>query len=148
MERRFIDQNKTITEFQDEAWVKCPSCGKRAIAIADYGLKKSRLSCPNCSYHKELITQVESSGMMGNLIMAANQYFDAELWLQHPFKNDIFFAYNDKHLYYLENYISAKLREHKDRSHFTLLERLPKFYHEGKNRKALLKIIERLKTRF
>ncbi len=148
MERRFIDQNITITEFQHEAWVKCPSCGKRAIAIADYTLKKSRLSCPNCSYHKELATQIESFGTMGNLIMAANQYFGAELWLQHPFKNDIFFAYNDKHLYYLENYISAKLREHKDRSHFTLLERLPKFYHEGKNRQALLKIIERLKTRF
>jgi hypothetical protein len=39
------------------------------------------------------------------------------------------------------------MREHKDRAHFTLLEKLPKFYHEGKNRTALLKIIEKLKKK-
>ena len=46
---------------------------------------------------------------------------------------------------YLEKYISATLREHKDRTNFTLLEKLPKFYHEAKNREGLLKIIAKLK---
>lgn len=66
--------------------------------------------------------------------MPAHQYFQVELWLQAPFKKDIFWAYNDKHLEYLERYIAATIREHKDRSGFTLLEKLPKFYHEAKNR--------------
>jgi len=73
--------------------------------------------------------------------------FRSELWLQAPFKKDVFWAYNDKHLEYLERYISATIREHKDRAGFTLLEKLPKFYHEAKNREGLLKIIAKLKSK-
>ena len=79
--------------------------------------------------------------------MPANAFFNAALWLQTSFKNELFYAYNDRHLEYLERYISAVLREHKDRSHFTLLEKLPKFYHEAKNREGLLKIISKLKNK-
>ncbi|MFP9117686.1 hypothetical protein ACLI08_07855 [Flavobacterium sp. RNTU_13] len=145
---RFTDENKLLTEFQSEVWVKCPCCEKKAIAIANCETKTARLFCINCSYLKEISTETESSGGKLNIIMAAHRYFDAELWLQYQYKSDVFLAYNDQHLYYLEHYISAKLREHKTRTHFTLLEKLPKFYHEGKNRKALLKIIKHLKTRF
>ncbi|HLS37458.1 MAG TPA: hypothetical protein VK023_04225 [Sphingobacterium bovisgrunnientis] len=67
--------------------------------------------------------------------------------MQHPFKNDVFVALNADHLTYLEQYITADLREHKDRTGFTLLERLPKFYHDAKNRKALLAIIQKLKKK-
>lgn len=86
-------------------------------------------------------------GQSGNWKVAAHFYFDAPLWLEASFKNEVFFAYNLAHLNYLEHYISARLREHKDRTHFTLLEKLPKFYHEAKNREALLKIIIKLKQK-
>ena len=56
-------------------------------------------------------------------------------------------AYNEAHLDYLEKYISATLRQHTDRKHFTILEKLPKFYHEAKNRSDLLKIIEKLRRK-
>lgn len=79
--------------------------------------------------------------------MAAHEYFDAKLWYEAPFRNEIFQAYNEEHHRYLEDYISAKLREHKDRSHFTLLEKLPGFYHDAKNRTALLKLISKLKNK-
>ncbi len=79
--------------------------------------------------------------------MPANQFFNAELWLTASFKSELFWAFNDKHLEYLERYISAGLREHKERTHFTLLEKLPKFYHEAKNRDSLLKIISKLKNK-
>jgi hypothetical protein len=79
--------------------------------------------------------------------MAANQYFKAELWLKHNFKQDIFWAYSYTHLNYIESYISSLIREHKDRTHFTLIEKLPKFYHVAKNRDGLLKIIAKLKTK-
>jgi hypothetical protein len=42
---------------------------------------------------------------------------------------------------------SDTLREHKDRTHFTLLEKLPKFYHEAKNREGVLKIIAKLNNK-
>lgn len=57
------------------------------------------------------------------------------------------FAFNLEHLTYLEQYIADDLREHKDRTGFTLLERLPKFYHEAKNRKALLAIIQKVEEK-
>ncbi|WP_113664323.1 hypothetical protein [Pedobacter nanyangensis] len=145
-QNRFQDQNKRLAEFEAEVWAKCPSCSKRAIAKVDYELRKARLSCTNCGYHKEVSTETTVLGMKANWKRSAEEYFGAQMWFQYPFKNDVFWAYNAAHLDYLEQYISATLREHKDRSHFTLLEKLPKFYHEAKNRKALLKIIERLKA--
>lgn len=51
----------------------------------------------------------------------AHLFFYAELWLQAPFKNETFMAYNGRHLEYLEQYISAKLREHKDKKSFYIV---------------------------
>lgn len=80
---------------------------------------------------------VNIAAFKSEMLIATQMYFDADLWLQASFKSDIFYAYNQSHLDYLESYISAKLREHKDRTHFTLFEKLPRFYHESKNREAL-----------
>ncbi len=123
----------------------CPSCAKKAVATVNFETKKSRLFCVKCGYNKETSTAINKKA---TLETAANHYFQAELWLQAPFKNELFWAYNNIHLEYLEKYISATLREHKDRTHFTLLEKLPKFYHEAKNREGLLKIIEKLKKKY
>ncbi len=127
---RFQDENLLLSDFYQEVVVVCPTCAKKAMAKVNYETKTARLFCTNCGCNKE-----------------AHQYFQAQLWLQAPFKNEIFWAYNDKHLEYLERYIAATIREHKDRTGFTLLEKLPKFYHEAKNREALLKIITKLQRK-
>lgn len=147
MSTRFTDQNKVLSDFQSEVWVVCFSCTKKAIAKVDYESKKAYLICNNCGANKQCTTETTTFGIKGNWKMAAHQYFGAELWLQHPFKNDVFLAFNGEHLNYLEQYIAADLREHKDRTHFTLLEKLPKFYHEAKNRKNLLSIIQKLRKK-
>jgi len=144
---RFTDQNKTLKDYQTEVWVMCPNCAKKAIAKVDYELKKATLFCESCGFNKQISIEVNVLGINGNWNIAAHSYFGAELWLQHPFKNDVFVAFNADHLTYLEQYITADLREHKERTGFTLLERLPKFYHEAKNRKALLAIIQKLKKK-
>lgn len=141
---RFQDENLILSNFYQEVWVVCPSCAKKAIAKTNFEAKTARLFCVHCGYNKETTTALVPKGTVE---MAANWYFNVELWLKAPFKNDIFWAYNGKHLDYLERYISASLREHKDRTHFTLLEKLPKFYHEAKNREGLLKIIAKLKIK-
>ncbi|MCQ4035298.1 hypothetical protein [Kaistella montana] len=144
---RFQDENKRLTYYQNEVLVVCPVCTKKAVSKADTEAKKVRMYCENCGYNKEIAAEATLFGITGDWIMAAHHYFGAELWLQFPFKNEVFWSYNYEHLAYLEQYISATLREHKDRSHFTLLEKLPKFYHEAKNRDALLKIIKKLKNK-
>lgn len=140
---RFQDENLTLDDFYREAWVRCPSCEKKAIAKVDFEKTTARLYCVHCGYNKETTTLIQN----GTLKMAAHHYFEAELWLKISFKKEVFWALNDKHLEYLERYISASLREHTDRTHFTLLEKLPKFYHEAKNREGLLKIIAKLKNK-
>ena len=123
---RFHDENLRGSDFRKEVWVVCPSCGKKAII--NYESEVPRLICVHCGLIKD-------------------SDWNVDLWLVAPFKNNFFVAYNGEHLEYLERYIRATLREHKDRTHFTLLEKLPKFYHEAKNREGLLKVIAKLKTK-
>lgn len=144
-QNRFADQNKRLSEFQAEVIVVCPQCKEKAVSYVDYNSQQARLFCSDCGYNKTVSTEVRVFGIKGHWQLPANRYFGAELWLKHPFKNDVFWAYNYEHLNYLEQYISATLREHRDRTHFTLLEKLPKFYHEAKNRSGILKVISKLK---
>jgi hypothetical protein len=141
---RFQDESLQLNDFYKEVSIACPNCSKKAIAKVDYASKTARLLCLHCGLNKETTTTIDKNV---TLETAANHYFQAELWLKTAFKNDLFWAYNEKHLDYLERYISATIREHKDRNGFTLLEKIPKFYHVAKNRDALLKIIEKLKKK-
>ncbi len=149
MQNRFTDENKTARDFYAEVWVVCPGCSKKAIAKTIIEKKVARLQCQNCGYNKEVFieSKLKIIGDTAECLDSANSFFGAELWLKYPFKSDFFIAYNGEELKYLEQYISANLREHKDRIGFTLLEKLPKFYHEAKNRKALLAIIQKLKNK-
>jgi predicted RNA-binding Zn-ribbon protein involved in translation (DUF1610 family) len=146
-QHRFQDQHHRLSDFEKEVWVVCPNCAKQTIAQLQEEIKEARLNCKHCGYIKQKSTLVHyQEGKFAELKQAAHAYFEVELWLKAPFKKDMFWAYNPAHLAYLEQCISAKLREHKDRTHFTLLEKLPKFYHDAKNREVLLKIIKKLKT--
>ena len=120
---RFKDENLSASDFYNEVDVVCPACNRSASAKADYTALKARLLCLNCFYDKEISVAVAKDGW---LQAAAHSFFRAALWLQHPFKNDVFWACNQKHLQYLEAYIAAGLREHTGRTHFTLLEKLPR----------------------
>ena len=145
---RFSDKKYRLTDFENEVWVVCPSCSKKALATLKTSEKQARLVCAHCGYHAVASAMQEyGKGKTLELKQAAHLFFDAGLWFTAPFKNHLFWAYNQEHLTYLEQYIAAKLREHADRSHFTLLEKLPKFYHEAKNREGLLKLIEKLKKK-
>ncbi len=143
-QNRFQDRNLTLDDFDKETWVVCPSCSQKAVAKVDFESNSARLYCVQCGYNKETTTAISRNATVK---MAAPNYFGAELWLQASFKNDVFYAFNGKHLDNLESYIGAGLREHKNRTHFTLLEKLPKFYHEAKNREDLLKLIAKLKNK-
>jgi len=141
---RFQDENLKLSDLYDEVWVVCPGCAKKAIAKRYAEEKIARLFCMHCGHNKKVST---AFGKNGSIAMAANVFFDSGLWLTATFRNEVFWAYNATHLEYLARYIGASLREHKDRTHFTLLEKLPRFYHEAKNRDGLLKVIEKLRSK-
>jgi hypothetical protein len=142
---RFRDANWRLSHFYNEVWVECPACKGKATATANRVINKARLLCTHCGYNKNQSTHLQANV---NVEVAAHGYFGAKLWLQLPFRGrHVVAAYNGSHLHYLEQYIAATLSENKDRTHFTLLEKLPRFYHEAKNREPLLKIIEKLREK-
>ncbi|WP_170172501.1 hypothetical protein [Hymenobacter rigui] len=50
-------------------------------------------------------------------------------------------------MFYLEQYIGAKLRERNQPRYMTMVEQLPQFIKSAKNRDALLKLLERMKLK-
>lgn len=145
---RFSDKKYRLSDFEHEVWVACPACGRQAIAVLKETEQQARLFCVHCGLNKKASVLVAwQGGKTAERRQAAHLYFNASLWYSHAFKGDVFWAYNPQHLSYLEQYISAKIREHKDRDFFTLLEKLPKFYHEAKNREGLLKVIAKLRMK-
>lgn len=141
--KRFQDELFRLSDFHQEVLVVCPSCENKAIAQARPEEKSAKIFCSRCGFNKVCNT---TSGA-GVLILPAHAYFNAELWLQAPYKQNIVWAYNMEHLLYLEKYVASGLRENKDRKHFTLVEKLPKFLQSGKNREAILIVISKLKTK-
>ena len=69
------------------------------------------------------------------------------LWYTENFRGNHFWAYNDDHLKYIENYIKAGLRQRHNRLGVTLVERLPKFVKSAKNRNDLIKLIEKMRKK-
>jgi hypothetical protein len=78
-------------------------------------------------------------------------YFGYALWLSTPASRGVLWAYNGKHLDYLEAFIGAKLRGRpRDRSgdyRQTLIERLPAWSKSAKHRDELLARITELRSR-
>ncbi|MCD8739791.1 hypothetical protein LT679_04185 [Mucilaginibacter roseus] len=86
---RFRDENKGLSEFQTRVSVECPMCGRQAYATVSYETKVARLICAQCGYNKtDDITSKQFKAI--TFIKAAHGYFDARLWYQHPFKDDVF----------------------------------------------------------
>ena len=77
--------------------------------------------------------------------------FGLPLWLQKTFGENLFWAYNTKHLDLLEQYVGAKLRErginNKGTKNSLMFSRLPEFIKIAKNREAILKIIHGLQVK-
>lgn len=147
-DHRFNDQKKRLDDFDDEIWVHCPKCQKQAFCHKPHGEPRALLRCSHCGQQQTQSTLISNHAASPiELILPAHLYFKAELWFSKSFKGNEFWAYNPKHLDYLEHYIAAKLREHKNRTHTTLLEKLPDFYHSKKNRTELLKLIKQLKLK-
>ena len=84
------------------------------------------------------------SGVMSN---GKDPHFGYEYWLLKNIKGNSFWALNYEHLDYLKRYIQAKIRERDNRSHWTMVEKLPKFIKSAKNRIELIKCIENLEKK-
>lgn len=144
----FNETVKDNTRYKMIVKRNCDNCGK-AISIEIPNQKKPSMQvtvpCPHCGItrtfeprNEPYKIQYKSSGF------ASDPLFNLPLWLQIEIKGNLFWAYNRRHLHDIKTYEQAKLRERQTKGYTTMVERLPKFIKDAKNRAAILKAIEQL----
>jgi hypothetical protein len=148
---RFRDTGQHLTDFLDELLVECPRCQARAV-VRQFGGGKPhwfaprRLVCAGCAYVKEM------NGKRVGGAPGQDWYFQQPLWLRAHCCGELLWAFNARHLSYLEAYIRADLRE-KQRphpghwNHHSLVTRMPLWMKQAQNREPLLRALARLAER-
>ena len=128
--------------------VKCQNCLSMAQVSVDLSDEitdpEVSFSCVKCGQSKK------RSGKTASLGGPYDVFFRFPLWLQTEFQNKTLYAYNEPHLNWLINYVSAEIRErnlskdggYRNRS---LSSRIPKWMKESKNREGILKALFKLK---
>lgn len=132
----------------DPVLVVCPACRGCARIVplspeATHYFAPRRLVCA-CGRTREWVGR---DVWLGGPI---DPYFHLPLWLRANFRGHVLWAYHERHLLLLEQYVSASLREHRrpgtsGGQYRGLLSRLPKWMKSGKNRDGVLRVIARLK---
>ena len=133
----------------DPVLVICPKCSKKASVIPS-GEESVKCTCFACGYICEKHSNDRSFYWYNE--NPTDGYFGFDLWLKTNTLGNSLWAFNLKHLEFLESYISAKIRERsKDEKwgwhNSSLASRLPKWIKLAKNRKVLLKAINELKEK-
>ncbi|RYZ24004.1 MAG: hypothetical protein EOO16_02745 [Chitinophagaceae bacterium] len=147
-------------DFANDILVRCPRCDRQALVQKRDGERGARLSCPHCGYNRQTTGRrrfFQVGGLNAGVLPEwsvmrfggpYDPYFRQELWLNAPVGPDYLWAYNRAHLDLLEQHVAARQR---DRSRLpnrnsSIGSRLPAWMSAAQNRKAILKIIERLRA--
>lgn len=145
MKLRYNAYNKSLYAFLKRIDIECPKCLNMAIVNAEDQLN-IRLTCVHCGYfrlHKNDFPRISYLG--ANI----DPYFLLPLWYQARFGNNVLWAYNKEHLDLIEKHVAAELRERhtSENSNSSLGSRLPGWLTSAKNRKYILKKINKLKEK-
>ena len=146
---RFKDTREDIYWFQNKYLVRCPFCDSCAIVrcidpdnVDSFAPR--RFSCTACGSSKKW------SEKKIERWYTVDDYFHYPLWLETSCCGETLWAYNLRHLQFIEAFVRAKLRERKPhelygRSNQSLFSRLPKWIPSGKNREEILKAIAKIR---
>jgi hypothetical protein len=153
MTERFNDDGYGLSQFADVILVECPKCSQCAQIIG------TKLTCSHCALSKEVSRDWNFSARANesnNKVPAdgVDPFLNLPLWLKAPYKNEILWFYNKKHLEIVESYVEAKLRERSvadngdsREGNSRLFSRLPQWIKSAKNRDDILHLIKKLKQK-
>jgi len=101
-----------------------------------------KVFCQNCNHENDVEVDWRPEFFNKDPV---DPYFGYQLWFLADFKDEIVWLYNIEHLQYLKEYISANLRERDEYGGMrSLVARLPKWMKLAKNKKSILKILNKL----
>jgi hypothetical protein len=154
---RFRDDRTTVWAFGDKVVVVCPRCAGMAQVVRRPGsepvdrrfLGPRRLACSSCGYSRDHDGR-QTSFPSKRTTTVGDPFFGAELWLQLPTRHGLLWAYNLRHLAYVEQFVAARIRE-RPASYdigrkMTLIARLPRWLKQARNRDENLRNIARLRN--
>lgn len=151
---RFVDDGTHIYSFDDEVLVVCPRCKGRAIVrrqdpeLQDWSAPR-RVSCGNCGFVRNWAERWPKTAWR---IPPVDGFFGLPLLLQAPCCGQILWAWNQRHLEFIEYFVRAKLRERQShpvygRFNSSLASRLPSWIKRSGNREEILKTIESIRRK-
>lgn len=133
------DLDYTINDFLDEFLVVCPRCEKPALVRKSPAIQ---FSCTACGLGEEY--DARKYKFTTRWWTSIDPYFGHNLWLQADCCSQTLWAYNRRHLAFLQAYIAQKLRDVGPPGRRNLGNKLPNWMLLAKNRDEVLKQIERL----
>jgi hypothetical protein len=134
---RFRDGGKSIYEFVDNVLVECPRCKKCATMTWEPFKSRPKLVCEKCG-----LVAVSPTVSYGR-----PEICGVSLWLKTGCCSNTLWAYNRDHLDFLENYVSASIREQLPNINRSLVSRLPAWIKSAKNRESILNCINKLRRK-
>jgi NAD-dependent SIR2 family protein deacetylase len=148
----FSESSEDIIRYKMIVKRNCDNCGKQInveISNQKEPSKQVTICCPHCGITRTFEPRNEPCKLVYKSTggVATDPVFNLPLWLQAEVKGNHFWAYNRRHLGDIKSYVQAKLRERQSEGYTTMVERLPQFIKEAKNREAILKTIEQLERR-
>lgn len=155
-QKRFQDSRETFYHFLDEILIVCPNCRScagiscRALDERPLYFRDRRLVCGHCGLVRDWTGS--SFHFDWNTDPVCDSYFGQPLWLQAPCCGHVLWAFNLRHLTYLESYVRADLKSQEKHpewgwSNQSMANRLPKWMIVAKHREAVLKTLAKLKAR-
>ncbi|MEU7000947.1 hypothetical protein [Nonomuraea sp. NPDC046570] len=149
MSSRFRDPGTTWLDLlNDDVLVRCPVCDRLAKVVVTPGEPRPgpfvahRLICPACGHTRDWASDRITRHDDGR-----DPYFGLPLWLRRPCAGHLLWAYGERHLDLLDDFVRARLRE-RDRPPGTpssMAERLPAWIQSAHHRGDILHAIEHLR---
>src|SRR5579862_9869195 len=135
----------SVEQFKDKVLIQCPNCKKCALLRStQYSHSERKWTCDCLCEHCAKTWQFHPGGYALN---DSRPYLCVPLWLQTRCKNHVLWAFNEKHLQFLEDYISQTLRKRPLNFNGSLQSRLPRWILSAKNRTAVASGVRRLRAK-
>lgn len=123
----FQDSARRLDDFADEFLVECPRCSKVCVVTIEEAANKlsvlflpRKAVCVHCGY---LSKWNEKS--IAQYTDGRDWYFGLPLWLKVSCCGEVLWAFNERHLDYLEAYIGATIRKEVPNVNSSMASRLP-----------------------
>ncbi|MEA5260237.1 hypothetical protein VB264_20735 [Arcicella aquatica] len=144
---KFTEDAKELVRYNAIVKRNCDNCGKSIdITIPNNKEKVEELTipCQHCGIVRTYKPRNDDYRLFYKNSLEGDPVFNLPLWFQCEIRGNLFWAYNREHLLEIKNYVASKLRERQNMTHTTMVERLPNFIKDAKNRDTILKAIDKL----